>query len=346
MNNTEAAMREAQPDWATVEVNQGFPALMEALHRAAQKGYMPDAMAAEWGAFDYRLPFATPPAAQPDGQVAQLVTELRHLYVMKSRVRAGEHNTFPLNAEQAQANIDDSFKTAIDQLAALASRPVVAQPVAVDRGLSEATDAMIAAYLMANDEYWRKADEVAPPIGRWRAGTSREATRVSLNAALAASAPSQAEPPKIDEPWAPGYSVRVVAPDADCIDLVFVSFMRHEFQMYPNEAKHLRDLLNHALPPTPAGSCQASGALAESAARMEAGIANLTNPDASDCDPELLAYAKETLAAPPAGRTLTDGVMLDLAECLRPVLKTPTDWGLALQYARAILAAASTTEGA
>lgn len=55
-------------------------------------------------------------------------------------------------------------------------------------------DAMVTAYLEANDAYWRKADELHAPIGRWRAGTSREATRVSLLAALAA-VPQQAPQP-------------------------------------------------------------------------------------------------------------------------------------------------------
>lgn len=45
---------------------------------------------------------------------------------------------------------------------------------------------------------------------------------------------------------------------------------------------------------------EAMVALQASAARMEAGIANLTNPDASDCEPELLAYAKTTLVPAPA----------------------------------------------
>ena len=47
------------------------------------------------------------------------------------------------------------------------------------------TDEMVTAYLKANDEYWRKVDEIAPPIGVWRNGTPREATRESLRAALA-----------------------------------------------------------------------------------------------------------------------------------------------------------------
>ena len=50
------------------------------------------------------------------------------------------------------------------------------------------TDEMVTAYLKANDEYWRKVDEIAPPIGVWRNGTPREATRESLRAALAAPA--------------------------------------------------------------------------------------------------------------------------------------------------------------
>ena len=58
------------------------------------------------------------------------------------------------------------------------------------------TDEMVTAYLKANDEYWRKVDEIAPPIGVWRNGTPREATRESLRAALAA--PAGAIQPHLD----------------------------------------------------------------------------------------------------------------------------------------------------
>jgi len=47
------------------------------------------------------------------------------------------------------------------------------------------TDAMVAAYLKANDEYWRRTDELPGRADRWRKGTPTEATRESLTAALA-----------------------------------------------------------------------------------------------------------------------------------------------------------------
>lgn len=49
------------------------------------------------------------------------------------------------------------------------------------------TDAMVTAYLTANDAYWHKTDELPKEPGKWRNGTSREATRVSLEAALSAA---------------------------------------------------------------------------------------------------------------------------------------------------------------
>ena len=50
----------------------------------------------------------------------------------------------------------------------------------------EITDAMIDAYLTANDAYWREVDALPRDITKpWRQGTPKEATRVSLRAALA-----------------------------------------------------------------------------------------------------------------------------------------------------------------
>jgi len=50
------------------------------------------------------------------------------------------------------------------------------------------TDAMVAAYLTANDAYWREVDAI-PPSKRdpstWRNGTPTEATRIALKAAFA-----------------------------------------------------------------------------------------------------------------------------------------------------------------
>jgi hypothetical protein len=59
------------------------------------------------------------------------------------------------------------------------------------------TEAMVEAYLTANDAYWKRVDGEPTTLGKWRNGTPSEATRVSLAAALAAAphpAPAVAEP--------------------------------------------------------------------------------------------------------------------------------------------------------
>ena len=58
------------------------------------------------------------------------------------------------------------------------------------------TDAMVDAYLKANDAYWKRTDELPAPPDKWRTGTAQEATRVSLAAALQAAQqePAQAVP--------------------------------------------------------------------------------------------------------------------------------------------------------
>lgn len=48
------------------------------------------------------------------------------------------------------------------------------------------------------------------------------------------------------EPWKTSYGVRVGRDNADCIDLIFTKVAAKEFALYPNEAAHLRDLLNAA----------------------------------------------------------------------------------------------------
>jgi hypothetical protein len=50
---------------------------------------------------------------------------------------------------------------------------------------AEPTEAMVDAYLAANQAYWDRVDaEPLPPIGKWRNGTVKEATMESLRAAL------------------------------------------------------------------------------------------------------------------------------------------------------------------
>lgn len=61
------------------------------------------------------------------------------------------------------------------------------------------TDEMIAAYLVANNDYWNRTDELPKHPAKWRTGTPSEATRVSLEAALKVAHPaSKPEPlPKL-----------------------------------------------------------------------------------------------------------------------------------------------------
>lgn len=54
------------------------------------------------------------------------------------------------------------------------------------------TEAMVTAYLQANDAYWKRIDDEPTKLGKWRNGTPSEATHISLRAALlAAPQPSQ-----------------------------------------------------------------------------------------------------------------------------------------------------------
>lgn len=59
----------------------------------------------------------------------------------------------------------------------------------------EVTDAMVDAYLKANDAYWKRTDELPKSSVKWRNGTPREATRESLIAALSNPAPVAAPAP-------------------------------------------------------------------------------------------------------------------------------------------------------
>lgn len=69
---TKAAQAPAQPalDGFRLIAVKGFDALVAVLNRAESKGYMPDAIAEEWDAFDYREQAA--PAQLPDGLIKAL----------------------------------------------------------------------------------------------------------------------------------------------------------------------------------------------------------------------------------------------------------------------------------
>ena len=54
----------APPSYKLIAVN-GFDELIQALERADRKGYLPDAMADEWAAFDWQAPVAAPPQPVP-----------------------------------------------------------------------------------------------------------------------------------------------------------------------------------------------------------------------------------------------------------------------------------------
>lgn len=60
------------------------------------------------------------------------------------------------------------------------------------------TDEMIAAYLVANNDYWNRTDELPKHPAKWRTGTPSEATRVSLEAALKVAHPASKPEPLLD----------------------------------------------------------------------------------------------------------------------------------------------------
>ena len=71
------------------------------------------------------------------------------------------------------------------------------------------TDAMVDAYLQANDAYWREVDALATDLTKpWRQGTPKEATRVSLAAALTAAPSAQAEPTRSQKMREAGFTAR------------------------------------------------------------------------------------------------------------------------------------------
>lgn len=77
----------------------------------------------------------------------------------------------------------------------------------------EPTPEMIAAYLAANNAYWRLADELPPEIGKWRIGSPSEATADGYRAMLATAParPVQAEAePKTIGPDDPRYLKEVI----------------------------------------------------------------------------------------------------------------------------------------
>lgn len=86
-----------------------------------------------------------------------------------------------------------SMKQAMWIAHAAASRRIAAQPApaVVPPGYAlvpiEPTPKMVAAYLNANDEYWKRADELPPSLFKWRNGTPKDATVESYRAMIAAA---------------------------------------------------------------------------------------------------------------------------------------------------------------
>lgn len=216
---------------------------------------------------------------------------------------------------------------------------------AVDRGLSEARLRLLQSEL----DDWVKATGAIVHGSSWHCELSAMIDRA---AALAASAPSQAEP--VTQSQIHACVVDVEAACREYLEAVAAARISPAALQRCDAAEQaLLRIVTQPHPlarktPSQAGSCQASGE-AKALALYEA-IKHGDDVHREWLREALLAWfagrpVPEARSAPPAGRTLTADEMLDLAECLRPVLKTPADWGLALQYARAILAASSTTAG-
>ena len=88
----------------------------------------------------------------------------------------------------------------VDEIIELTRAPDLAAEVerlrAQVEALREPTDAMVDAYLKANTAYWIEVDSTPPQQpDKWRNGTVKEATTVSLRAAIAASDPQRGSEP-------------------------------------------------------------------------------------------------------------------------------------------------------
>lgn len=80
--------RPAPDDWVLVRVNDQFDRLMDALERADRKGYMPDAMADAWAAFDYAANVQPADRAQRDERYDAL---LEYFHASKSLLNTLGH---------------------------------------------------------------------------------------------------------------------------------------------------------------------------------------------------------------------------------------------------------------
>ena len=94
----------------------------------------------------------------------------------------------------ATVDPDDNKWWPADQWTSHTVHPLYAAPpapAAVPPGYAlvpiEPTPKMVAAYLNANDEYWKRADELPPSLFKWRNGTPKDATVESYRAMIAAA---------------------------------------------------------------------------------------------------------------------------------------------------------------
>lgn len=128
-----------------------------------------------------------PPLPEPHvNNVPQLEDENWRAYTAEQMQAYAEAAVGNCRAAQDDAYVEGRK----DERAALAQHPPVDQ--AALRGNAGApTEAMVTAYLKANDAYWKDVDAGPSRLGIWRDGTPREATHVSLIAALAALADTQ-----------------------------------------------------------------------------------------------------------------------------------------------------------
>jgi hypothetical protein len=146
-------------------------------------------------------------------------------------------------------------------------------------GAAAQLDAMVTAYLEANDAYWRKTDKLPLRPGEWRAGTAREATRVSLLAAIAAAPAS---------PQAPAPQAVVGEATINLIDAIIDNVLSGYVHVYAsnrykpfqgcsveqdmgvNVPRSLKEAIRAALTPSPAPSAaphQGADALREASER-------------------------------------------------------------------------------
>lgn len=112
------------------------------------------------------------------------------------------------------------------------------------------TDAMVDAYLQANDAYWRETDALPTRPDKWRNGTPREATRVSLAAALAsppraipAEQAAPTEPKECDLPPAGWHCTRGKGHEGPCAAVLMEGVSKEWCKAHPGGAAYIINTL-------------------------------------------------------------------------------------------------------